>query len=236
MIFILYSVSASAGEKDFDSLIKSFNSIKSIKGRITQRIYGNASVEKFEGDYTAAAGGRFRIDYSFPEKQTVISNSNGLYWYYPERELVFLKYREGNNEGDESFLPGDPLRESFDGVNIAYEGIRFYGFLKYAHVYSFKNTKDSNSVYIWFEPGKRFVVKKYIIDCSGKEIMKEIYHSHYRNGETFIPSEIELFILTKNGVIHTLTEYSDLVINSTVENGLFDFRIKKNMTVRGFNE
>ncbi len=236
VIFSLYAASVSAGENDFDSLIKSFNSIKSIKGRITQHIYSGASIEKFEGDYTSSTGGLFRIDYLSPERQTVISNSHGLFWYYPERELVFVKYRGRGDSDIELSLPGDPLRESFAGVNIVYEGIRFYGLLQYAHVYSFKNSKDSNSVYIWFEPGRRFVIKKYITDNTGREILKEIYHRHYRSGEVFIPSAIELFVLSKNGVVHTFTEYSDLVINSPVDNGVFDFRIKKNMTVRGFNE
>lgn len=236
LIITLAGTASYPAVSEFDGFIKGYSSVRCIKGTINQYVYSGASVEKFSGDYSAVSEGWFRIDYTYPEKQTVISNSNGLYWYYPDRELLFVQYRDRNFAGVTSSIPGNPLIREFSGVKIVYEGIRFYGLLKYAHVYSFKTEAGDNSVYIWFEPGRKYVVRKYIKDSSGREIMKEVYHKHFTDGRVYIPSVIELFMRSGSGVVHTLTEYKNLNINSSPDKRLFEFSIKKNMTVRGFNE
>lgn len=235
IIIILAGTASYAADTEFSRFINGYTSVRSIKGTINQYIYSGASVEKFSGDYTSVSEGWFRIDYTYPEIQTVISNSRGLYWYYPERELLFVKYRDGGDSGIAP-LPGNPLVREFSGVKVVYEGVRFYGLIKYAHVYSFKTERGDNSVHIWFDPERRYVVRKYINDSSGREIVKEVYHEHFTDGKSYIPSVIELFVRSNSGVVHTLTEYKDLRINSLIDSRLFEFTIKKNMTVRGFDE
>ncbi len=232
----LFQLSLHAEGADFNDFLKGYSSIKSIKGTITQYIYTGSGIEKFSGDYSAIADGWFRIDYTYPERQVVINNSSGLYWYYPERELLFLKYRDEYDSGIISSLPGNPLMKSFEKIDVVYEGLRFYGIFRYAHVYSFKSGEDGNSVHIWFEPHRRFMVRRYITDKSGRELMKEIYHEHVEVEEACIPSVIELFIRSNNGPIHTITKYNSVVVNKYPDKKLFDFAIKKNMTIRGFNE
>lgn len=223
-------------QKDFDEFIKGYASIKSIKGSIIQYIYNGNIVEKMHGDYSAVSRGLFRIDYFYPEKQSVINNSNGLYWYYPDREIVFVKPVDRNDPGMVSYLPGNSCAAGIDGVNAVYEGIRFYGLFKYAHVYSFSSRSDGNIVNIWFEPERRYVIRKYITDRTGTELVKEVYHEHFISDGIYIPSTIELFIRSNNGVIHMRTEYKNLCINTPINKKLFEFSIKKNVTVRRLNE
>jgi len=233
VILFFVCTSTYASDINFNQFINDYSEVRSIKGSIVQYIYSGTSIEKLTGDYTAVSEGWFRIDYTEPEKQIVIANDKGLYWFYPVRNLLFLKQKDND---DEISLSGNPLIRNFNNVNILYQGIRFYGLLKFAHVYNFKTPSGTTSVNIWFDPEKRYVVRKYIIDDTGREMMKEIYHEHFVSGKIYIPSKIELFIRSRNGVVHTRTEYSNLLINFTPDNRIFDFRIQKNMTVHDLNE
>lgn len=232
-IFSLMQASVYAVDINFYKFINDYSKVRSIKGSIVQYIYNGTSIEKLSGDYTAVSEGWFRIDYTEPEKQIVIANDKGLYWFYPVRNLLFVKQKEHD---DDISLSGNPLIQNFNNVTILYQGIRFYGLLKLAHVYTFKTPSGNTTVNIWFDPERRYVVRKYIIDDSGREMMKEIYHEHFASGTVYIPSKIELFIRSRNGVVHTSTEYSNLIINFIPDNRIFDFRVQKNMTVHELNE
>ena len=236
IFFMILKTSSYPQDVNFNQFINNYSSVKSLSGTIVQHVYDGASSEKISGDYFAVREGWFRIDYNEPEKQIVICNNKGLYWYYPDRNLVFVAKKVTGNSSSSVWLPGNPISEKFNDVNICYRGIRFYGLLKYAHVYTFKNAAGNNSVIIWFEPGRRYVVRKYIIDNSGHEIMKEIYHQYFTNGTAYIPSKIELFVCSQNGIIHTLTEYSNISVNYQTDMRIFEFIIKNNMTLREFNE
>lgn len=234
LIFFLLSGTISlAAEKQFDDFIKDYSSVKSIRGNLVQYVKNGTSYEKISGYYSAINEGWFRIDYTLPEKQIVIFNSKGLYWFYPERNLLFIKYKKSS---EQTSLPGTALIQNFDSVNVYYQGVRFYGLFKFAHVYCFKNLSGDRTVIIWFNPEKRYVIRKYIIDNSGREIVKEIYHEHCNTGSVNIPSKIELFLRTESGIIHTQTEYSDLQVNFSTDKRNYDFKIEKNMTVRYLNE
>lgn len=232
LLFFIQSVSYSDTES-FNQFLKEYSSVKSIKGTIVQYIHSGASVEKMSGHYTAVDKGWFRIDYTTPERQIVIANNKGLFWFYPERNLLFKKEK---NPDRYTYIPGSPLIKNFNNINIVYQGIRLYGLIKYAHVYSFRNLSGNSSVYIWFDSRRRYVVRKYIIDDSGREIMKEIYHEFFYTGSAYIPSKIELFLRSENGIIHTQTEYRDLKVNYSTDNRIFDFEIQQNMTVRELND
>ncbi len=233
IFFCLIQKISYADTESFNQFIKDFSSVKSIKGNIVQYIHSGTSFEKFSGDYTAVSEGWFRIDYTEPEKQIVIANNKGLYWFYPERNLL---YKKDNYSDEETSLPGNLFTKNFNNVNIIYQGVRFYGLIKYAHVYTFKTLSGNNYVTIWFDPGRRYVVRKFIIDNSGREIMKEVYYEHFNTGTAYIPSRIELFLRSKNGIVHTRTEYSNLQINYSPDKRIFDFKIQKNMIVRELNE
>lgn len=220
----------------FDNFVEEYSKIRSIRGTIIQYVYNGTAVERMSGDYSAVAEGWFRIDYTEPEKQTVIYNSKALYWFFPNRLLVFTSLKDERDSVGSGLFPGNPISQILDDVKIEYRGITFYGLLNYAHVYSINTSSDRSSVRIWFEPGRRFIVRKYIIDNSGCEIMKEIYHEHFHTGKTYIPSHIELFARSRDGIIHTRTEYKDLSVNSYTDMKIFDFVIKKNMSVRRFDD
>lgn len=234
LIFFLSSGNISfPAENQFNNYIKDYSSVKSIRGNLVQYIINDASFEKISGYYSAINEGWFRIDYILPEKQIVIFNGKGLYWFYPERNLLYIKYKKPD---EQTSLPGTAFIQNFENVNVFYQGVRFYGLLKYAHVYSFKNVAGDRTVVVWFNPEKRYVVRKYIIDNSGREIVKEIYHEHCNTGSVYIPSKIELFIRSESGIIHTQTEYSDLQVNFSTDKRNYDFKIEKKMTVRYLDE
>ncbi|HOP61893.1 MAG TPA: hypothetical protein PK358_02205 [Spirochaetota bacterium] len=230
------SDSVNNADAEFSDFMKGYSALKSLTGSITQYIYNGPSVEKFSGEYSAVAGGWFRIDYLSPERQIVVRNSKGLYWYYPGKELVFVGYGGIDKNNNITCLPGISLSGSFRDVKIFYEGIRFYGFLKYAHVYSFCSGAEGGTVRIWFDPGRKYIVRKYITDSSGMEMMKEVYHEYFFQEGVPVPTVIELFARSDNGIVHTLTEYKDLVINAPINRRTFEFNVKKNMTLRRLNE
>ena len=236
LLSLLVTPLLSWGAQEFESLVKGYASVRTIKGRIVQYIYTGPSVEKLEGDYSAGEDGSFRIDYSYPEKQTVIKNSSGLYWYYPERRLVFLSNKKELYGGAAGLLPGNSIGESLKNVQLTYEGVRFYSLLGYAHVYSLSADKKGNSVRIWVDSSGKFVRRRYVVDPEGYEILKEVYHEHVKAGGAYIPSKIELFIRGSGGVVHTLTEYSSLSVNGFVDRKQFEFSVPKNVDVRGFDE
>jgi outer membrane lipoprotein-sorting protein len=231
--FIVCCHNLHAEVPDFRRIIEDFLSVNTIKASITQHVFMPGGVtETYSGDYIAAAKGNIRIDYIRPERQTVVINGTGLYWYYCDRRLVF--FTEKNNNGMDSipvFINSIPEKK-LKNIEIKFLGIKFYSFFKKAEVYAIYTGTDSTRLILWIDPASKLVIRKYILDDSGREIIKEDYTEHVNIKGISIPSRIEFRARTADGIIHTITEYRDIVINTPVDMALFRFRITPEMTVR----
>ena len=130
IIILIYTAALHADAPSFDRIINDYNSIKTITASIKQQVYmPGGEVRYFSGEYYAESGGNLRIDYFYPGRETVISNSTGLYWYIPERKTVYV---QKGAHPDTGFL--NPSFEriiegSAADLELEYEGNEFYSFL-----------------------------------------------------------------------------------------------------------
>jgi len=228
----LYSITP-----EFRKIIEDFMAVNSIKATITQRVYlENGSIEDFSGNYYAASKGLIRIDYLRPESQTVVVNDSGLYWYYPDRKILFLSKKNENSAGSIPAFMNVIPDESLKNLVVNSLGMRFYSFFKTAEVYEVTSKKSGTKLILWIDPVLKVVKRKYILDESGREIVREEYMDHTPVRGIYIPSKIELKARTSNGVIHTVTEYGNMVINSRIEKNVFKFKITPDMKVHDFGD
>lgn len=239
IIFIfIFSIALFPAEKMeiMESIIKNYEQLNTISGSIEQHVFNpDGSYHRLSGDYAASGSGLLRIDYYSPSRQIVVSNSKGLFWYYPDRDILFVS-KSGSNKNES--LPAFIKRISERGgdkISLEYEGRVFYGFFRRAHVYRI-NLKNKTGIMVWIEPEGRYILRKYVLDSSGREIVKELYSDYIESDGIYIPSVIELHVRTVNGTVRTLTEYTNVRVNNVIKDSLFDFRIKSSMDVRSLDD
>lgn len=238
IFFLLVQVPAFSSEEEqiMERVIKNYSSFNSIKASIEQHVfYPDRSYHKLAGDYSATDSGLMRIDYYSPSRQIVINNKEGLFWYYPESETVFVSRNSNmNNESLPVFLKRAD-KEAGDLFSLIYKGKKFHGFFKRAHVFDIK-LKSKSTFRIWVDPEKGYILKRYFIDASGMETVKELYSSYIKVNGILIPTELEVHARTSSGIVRTLTQYSNVRVNDTVNLSDFAFKIKSFMKVRAFDE
>jgi outer membrane lipoprotein-sorting protein len=240
VLFIILSAVLSPlyGEvPELRKIIEDYLSVNTIKASITQYIYlENGSVEVFSGNYFAASKGFIRIDYLRPESQVIVVNDSGLFWYYTDRKILFLSEKNGGGTDTVPVLMNIVPPESLQNIEVNYEGIKFYSLFKMAEVYSITSKKNKTKLILWIDPLLKIIKRKYILDETGREMIKEDYPEHTNINGIYIPSTIELKARTSAGVVHTVTEYSNITVNSKIDKDLFRFKITPEMKVRILSE
>lgn len=218
-----------------EKVINNYTRFNSISASMVQHIFNpDGSFQRFTGDYAASGEGLMRIDYYSPSRQIVINNHKGLYWFYPDHNIVFVSESgESRNESLPAFLKRISDMGG-GGITLEYEGRRFYNFFRRAHVYSI-HLKNGMRIRVWVEPEGRYILRKYVIDTAGREIVKELYSNYIESDGIYVPAVIEVHARTNNGTVRTLTEYSNIKINGELNKKIFDFAIKSSMEVRSFN-
>ncbi len=237
LVFSGISHHSNADTDDFRKIIEDYLSVKTIRGSITQSIYlEDGSTEVFNGNYFAASKGLIRIDYIKPEIQTVVVNDSGLFWYYNERKLLFTSKKSNGSGGSVPALMDVIPADSMKGVEVIYEGVKLYSFFKTAEVYTITTKTNKTKIVIYVDPVVKIIRRKLMIDESGREMIKEDYIGHTLIGGVYIPSKIELKARTSGGIVHTLTEYKNIVINIPADKDLFKFKVTPYMKVRILSE
>ena len=226
------------GESDeFNRIIEGYLSVKTIKASITQYIYpGDGSAEVYSGNYFAASGGFIRIDYIRPERQIIVVNDTGLYWYYPGRKLLFLAQKKERPNGSIPVLMDMIPPDNLKNIDVARQGMKFYSFFQIAEVYSITSKKNRTKMVLLIDPVTKVIKRKFILDESDHEIVKEEYLDYACTDGICVPSKIEFMARTSNGVMHTLTEYSNMEINSNMDKDFFKFNVTPEMKVRVFSD
>jgi len=226
-----------AAVPDFRKMIEDYLSLVSVKASITQKIYlEDGSTEVYSGNYFAASKGFIRIDYLLPESQTIVVNDSGLFWYYNDRNLLFVSGKKRSSNDSIPVLMSVISRESLKDIDIISEGVKFYSFFKMAEIYSITSKKNKTKMIIWVDPVLKIIKRKYILDETGREMIKEEYIGHTVIDGIYIPSKIDLKARTSGGVVHTVTEYSGIVINIRLDKDLFKFKVTQEMKVRVLND
>jgi len=226
-----------AAVPDFRKMIEDYLSLVSVKASITQKIYlEDGSTEVYSGNYFAASKGFIRIDYLLPESQTIVVNDSGLFWYYNDRNLLFVSGKKRSSNDSIPVLMSVISRESLKDIDIISEGVKFYSFFKMAEIYSITSKKNKTKMVIWVDPVLKIIKRKYILDETGREMIKEEYIGHTVIDGIYIPSKIDLKARTSGGVVHTVTEYSGIVINIRLDKDLFKFKVTQEMKVRVLND
>ena len=239
VIFILLLQCAAYAADDLDRLrniAQSYHNTNSIRASITQYVYDPAGgSEVLQGEYCAGNTGSFRIDYMKPERQIVVNNGEGLFWYYPERDLLFLSRDKKSGKAGLNALMIKLASKEGASPRIIYEGTKFYSFFKTAHIYLIEFPGRGSSIMLWVEKDGRFVIRKYVLDGSGREVSRELYGGHVRYDGIYLPSRIELSLRTIKGKVQTVTEYSNVFVNVKLKKNSFDFKVLKSMTVRSLD-
>lgn len=237
LLSALFGKSVFGGENIFRKIVEDYLSVKTIKASIVQYIYPeDGSTEIYSGYYFASSGGHIRIEYLKPEKQVVVVNNSGLYWYYPERKLLFFSEKKKGGMSSVPILMDIIPAESLKGVEVIKTGRRFYSLFKMADVYSITSLKNKTVITLWVDPFAGIIKRKVISDDSGREMIIEEYKTHTLVKGVYIPAKIELTARTFTGVVQTVTEYENLVINSPIDKDVFKFKVTDEMKVRMINE
>jgi len=232
----LFSSPVEADEA-FKKIINDYLSINTIKASIIQHIYPeDGSAEIYSGNYFAASKGFIRIDYLKPENQVIVVNDSGLFWYYTDRKLLFISEKTTDGGSSIPLLMNAIQADSLKNIEVVKEGFRFYSLFKMAEVYSITSNKNKSRMTLWVDPVLHIIKRKIIYDKSGREMIKEEYPVHAFIGGVYIPAKIELTARTASGVIQTVTDYSNIVINSKLADDIFEFKVTPQMKVRMLND
>ena len=226
-----------AAAPSFDKIVSDYNSIRTISASIKQQVYmPGGEVRYYSGEYYAESSGNLRIDYFLPARETVINNSSGFYWYIPERRTVYIQRGRNENTGFLTPALGRIIEGSAADLSVTYDGMEFYSFFKRAAVFSIKSVKSPLVIRVWTDPDGLYVLRKYVLDGQGYEIVREIYSGHVYTGGVYLPSAVEMFVRTASGIVHSYTSYSNIAVNSNLDSELFIFKKDKDTAVRSLDE
>jgi outer membrane lipoprotein-sorting protein len=233
----LCATPAGAEVPSFDRIIRDYNSIRTISASVKQQVYmPGGEARYFSGDYYADSSGNLRIDYSYPEQETVINNSTGFYWYIPARRTVYVQKGRDSGRSMLNPLPGRIIEGDSSKLKLKYEGIRFYSFFKRAAVWSITSEGSPLVIRVWTDPDGLYVIRKYVLDANGIELVRENYSGHVTVGGVYLPSRVEVLARTPAGVVHSHTEYSGIAVNLTLQRGLFVFKKSRDTAERPLDE
>lgn len=231
------AVSLHADAPSFDRIVSDYNKIKTVSATIKQQVYmPDGEARYFGGEYYAESGGSLRIDYYSPARETVISNSTGLYWYIPEKKTVYVQTGAHPDTGFLNPSFGRIIEGGSADLKLEYQGREFYSFFRRAAVWKITSAKSGLVIKVWTDTGGLYVIRKYVLDNNGFEIMREIFSGHMLTGGVYLPSRIEMFARTPSGVVHSFTEYSNITVNTRFNSEIFIFRKDGDTVVRGLDE
>ncbi|MDY6933677.1 MAG: outer-membrane lipoprotein carrier protein LolA [Spirochaetota bacterium] len=218
----------------FKKIVEENSKINTIDAEIVQYIYTPEHYrEIFKGRYRADSNYRFRIDYTFPQKQIIMNNGGRLIWYYPTEKILY-RVSKGDSISHQSNI--NPLREyekNFDKqYEVNYRGRNLYGFFKMAHQFVIRDKKRGLITDIKVDTKKMVILTKIVKGRDGIEIMKEQYHGYKKIGNIYFPSRIEVYARTANGITSNITEYNNVQLNYAITDQVFHIDFPKDIRIK----
>jgi outer membrane lipoprotein-sorting protein len=233
IINILYTdlFSADSDPALFNEIIEANTGIKSIDAEIIQYINTpEHSREVYKGKYIADDKGRFRIDYTVPSKQIVLNNGRFIYWFFPYENILYII---GNDKAGQKELKVNPLQEfksmEFEKqFKVIYKGKHFYGFFNTAYEYLVMDVKNELNFQIRVDSKNKVLLSKIVTNSAGQEIIRELYESYEKINGAFFPARIDIHARTEKGITRNTTEYSNIRLNYSVSENIFQIKFPDN--------
>jgi len=220
----------------FRKIISTRQKINTIDAEIEQTVKSSEDgSEKFRGRYRADNSGKFRIDYTRPEKQLVYGNGKKLYWYYPMDSVLY----ETPSTGMNTPVPGNSLTPYMTGLDKRYRvkklGRSLYGFFSIAERFRLTDIKTGKRVFFWFDSAGNRMLRKVVEDSEGREILKEVYSDYRKVNNISFPHRVDVFIRTAGGITQSRTNYTAVRVNGKLRQNVFDIVFPRDAERRRFN-
>lgn len=236
--FTLYRSHFSYSQTQATSILEQFiqetDKISSIDCSLEQIIYENNIVEKYRGRYRSDKKGRFRIDYSEPSTQTVISTGKNLLWYMPASETLYVIKNDPASAGNQKILYPKLSGSVEKSLSHRYLGIWPCGFFTLAHHFVFIDAKNGLKLDMAIAVKDLRLLEKRIRDCDGKEIMKEMYGDYRSIGQVLFPGRVDVYARTKNGFVRSISFYRDIQLNIPIDDEIFIMHVPKKTRVLSY--
>ncbi len=221
----------------FRRILNNNRGIKTVDATIEQlTIRGEGVPVRSRGRFRSGSGGRFRIDYTRPEKQLVIYNGRDLRWYFPGDRLLYIYPGSGAGKVP-SFNPLEMYRKDINRrFSIKYMGISFYRLFKVVDLYRLREKNRKLDIFLWIDSGKGILLKRVFKDREGVEYMKEEFQDYGKVSGFFFPGSVEVMARTTGGITTSITRYSNVVVNTLLREDLFKMVVPAGVTRKIINE
>ena len=172
----------------------------------------------YRGRLRARKGGFFRIDYSYPEKQTVFCGRKGLFWYYPSDHIVYeIKGRPLTSRG---IAPLDEFRQT-QRFTLENKGWSFYNLFTVADRFTVRDKITGLRTDLWLDSSKKTLLEKVVKDRRGYRILREVYSDFVKSGSFSLPSQVRVLVRTPAGSVENLTLYSNIKTDIITDDEIF---------------
>ncbi len=221
----------------FKRILKNNLGIKTVDASIEQMtIRGEGVPVRSRGRFRAGSGGRFRIDYTRPEKQLVIYNGRDLRWYFPGDKLLYIYPGRGAGKVP-SFNPLEKYRKEINGrFSIKYMGFSFYRLFRVVDLYRLREKNRKMDIFLWIDSEKETLLKRVLKDREGVEYMKEEFQDYIKVSGFSFPGSVEVMVRTDDGITTSITRYSNVVVNRLLREELFKMIVPAGVTRKIINE
>ncbi len=231
LFHLSFSFSQTTEANILQKFIKENDKITSIDCSLEQIIYENNAIEKYKGRYRSDKKGRFRIDYSEPSTQTVISNEKNLLWYMPDSEILYVIQNGPADAGNHKRLYPKLSGGIDKSLKHRYLGMWPCGFFTLAHHFLFIDVKNGLKLDMAIAVKDLRLLEKRIRDRDGKEIIKEMYGDYHTIGQVLFPGRVDVYAKTKNGYVRSISFYSNIQLNIPLGDEVFKMRVPKKTRV-----
>lgn len=231
---ILLPVKGQSEQDLFNKVIEANKGIETIDCDISQFIFHNDTIEKFAGRYRVNAKGFFRIDYEHPSRQIVMKNRNGLSWYFPGDNLLYIIQENAEYPVQPGINPlKDIIHNSDPRFTMRYAGTHIYGFFTTSNHFIAKDPSRGIIFTIISDAEKHTIFEKSISDLNGREIIREVYSNYSKNGPQYFPGRVDVLARTSRGIIRNTTFYRNVHLNRNHAESIFSLQIPRN-TIKKF--
>jgi outer membrane lipoprotein-sorting protein len=221
----------------FKRILKNSSGIKTVDATIEQvTIRGEETPLRSRGRFRAGSGGRFRIDYTYPEEQLVIYNGRELRWYFIKEKLLYIYPGRGPGK----VLSYSPLakygKENSRRYSVKYMGSRFYWLLRMADLYRLRDNKKNLDIFLLIDPSRGVLIRRILKDRKGVEYTKEVFRNYKRVSGCEFPGSVEVMARTDAGITRSITKYSGVVVNKDLDGSLFKMVVPAGTIRKTINE
>lgn len=174
---------------------------------------------RYEGNYSAIADGRFRIDYIHPSRESAVFDGKNLVWIDREKKTAVIyksPYSSKINIGTAAAYP-----RLFIGKGAVYEKSELISLFEIADVYRAPLSEGSGFERYWIGKTRGILLKRSIFTPDENELSTEIFSSFESVSGVLLPRRIDVF----SGEIKSTARYRNIRVNNFIDETAFDVMI-----------